>query len=118
MYGSSNLTLKKKEAPGLYGGMVRSTCFFPLLDVGGPGCSPSLLDAGDPAMCERTTNPSTGSPSHSPVTAQDLVKSLTSLMVLRVMVGVLMKPHSSAKASTRSVVSVLNSLQRTLRPCK
>ena len=32
--------------------------------------------------------------------------------------GVLIKPHSSAKASTSSVESVLNSLEYTLRPCK
>jgi hypothetical protein len=105
MYGSSNLTLKKKEEPGLYGGVVLS---FP---------SP-LLDVGGSATCERTTNPSTDSPFHSPVSPQVFVNSLTSSMLLRIRVGVLMKPHSSAKASTRSVESVLNSLERTLRPCR
>ena len=103
MYGSSNLTLKKKEEPGLYGGTFFS---FPSLDVGGS------------ATCERTTNPSKDSPFHSPVLAQAFVKSLTSWMLLRTVVGVLMKPHSSAKASTSSVESVLNSLERTLRPCR
>ena len=102
MYGSSNLTLKKKEEPGLYGGADWS---FPLFDVVS-------------ATRERTTNPSTGSPFHSPVSAQEFVKSLTSPMLLRTVVGVLMKPHSSAKASTCSVESVLNSLERTLRPCR
>ena len=29
-----------------------------------------------------------------------------------------MKPHSSAKESTSSVESILNSLERTLKPCK
>ena len=70
------------------------------------------------ATCERTTNPSTGSPFHSPLSAQEFVKSCTSWMLLRTVVGVFMKPHSSAKASTSSVESVLNSLERTLRPCR
>ena len=101
MYGSSNLTLKKKEDPGLYGG--------PSFDDDVVGVSTTWL---------RTTNPSTGSPSHSPVSAHVFVKSLTSWMLLRTLVGVLMKPHSSAKASTSSVERVLNSLERTLRPCR
>ena len=101
MYGSSNLTLKKKEEPGLYGDTP-----FPLFGVVGS------------VTCVRTTNPSTASPSHSPVSAQVFAKSLTSWTVLKVLVGVLMKPHSSAKASTSSVERVLNSLERTLRPCR
>ena len=105
MYGSSNLTLKKNEELGLYGGVVWSFP-FPLFDVGGS------------AMCGQTTNPSTGSLFHSPVLAQVFVKSLTSWMLLRIKVGVWMKPHSSAKASTSSVESVLNSLEHALRPCK
>ena len=105
MYGSSNLTLKNKEEPGLYGGKVRSLP-FPLFDV------------GSSATCVRTMNPSTAFPFHFPVSAQVFVKSLTSWMLLRTMVGVLMKPHSSAKASTSSVERVLNSLERTLRPCR
>ena len=105
MYGSSNLILKKKEEPGMYGGAFRSLPF-------------SLFDVGSSATCVRTTNPSTASPFHSPVSAQVFVKSSTSWTVLKVMVGVLMKPHSSAKASTSSVESVLNSLERTLRPCR
>ena len=105
MYGSSNLTLKKNEEPGLYGGAVWSFP-FPLFDVGGS------------VMCVWTTNPSTGFLFHSPVLAQVFVKSLTSWMLLRIKVGVWMKPHSSAKASTSSVESVLNSLEHTLRLCK
>ena len=99
MYGSSNFTLKKNEEPDLYGDddddrSLGVTCWV------------------------RTTNPSTGSPFHSPFSAHVFVKSCTCWIVSKVIVGVLMKPHSSAKASTMSVGSVLNSLERMLRPCR
>ena len=59
MYGSSNLTLKKRQEPGLYGKAVE-------------------FEVDGWVAYVRTTNPSTASPFHSPVSAQLSVKSLTS----------------------------------------
>ena len=108
IYGSSNLTLKKNEDPGEYGGFLFSSTedLEPQSEVGGE------------QTCVRTTNPSTGSPSHSPTFAIWSVNALTSGIELTVYVRVLMNPHSSAKASTISCDMVWKALVETLRPCK
>jgi hypothetical protein len=73
-------------------------------------------DAGGSVIWVRTTNPSSGSPSQVPVLRISSVNERTCEMDSSVMYFVLMKPHSSAKASTVSGGRVQNSFVQVLMP--
>ena len=99
-YGSSNLTLKKKDEPAGYGADLPP------------------LAVGVVPTCVRTTKPSTASPFHCPAWATCSVKALTSGIVCRTVDAVGMKPHSCAKASTTGWGCVWNDFVHALRPCR
>ena len=78
--------------------------------------SARVADTGDSVMWVRTTNPSTGSPSHVPVLRISSVNERTCVIESSVIYFVLMNPHSSAKASTASGGRVWNSFVQVLIP--
>lgn len=107
IYGSSNLTLKKKDEPGGYGGASRSlrtrgSSLVPFSSVTSRPAGAVARDEEVSAMCVRTTKPSIGCPFHFPVLPTLSVNSRTSATVPRVIYAVGIKPQDWANILTSS----------------